>query len=233
MPGVFGPDQLPPRVRRAVSDVVHRVWDWIGAVAIVAPDDARGRRFRSMGRGSSIAFPPGAVYGEGGISIGAGAMIGPYVSLAVGMPGEAVRRDAPPVISIGDRCSIGRSSSIIGRIGIEIGDDVTTGPNVYITDHNHTYDDVSVPIVRQWPADAPVRIGAGSWLGAGSVILPGTRLGANVAVAAGAVVRGTVPDYAVVAGVPAKVVRRYVEGEGWTPPLGPRSVRAPEGWVAR
>ena len=49
--------------------------------------------------------------------------------------------------------------------------------------------------------------------------MPGARIGRNVVVAAGAVVRGEVPDHSVVAGAPAKVVRRWSEEEGWQPPL--------------
>ena len=51
--------------------------------------------------------------------------------------------------------------------------------------------------------------------GTGVVVLPGTELGRNTVVAAGAVVRGTFPDHCVLAGVPAKIVRRYVPGSGW------------------
>jgi acetyltransferase-like isoleucine patch superfamily enzyme len=47
------------------------------------------------------------------------------------------------------------------------------------------------------------------------VVLPGTVLGRNVVVGAGAVVRGTFPDHCVIAGVPARIVRRYVPGSGW------------------
>ena len=60
----------------------------------------------------------------------------------------------------------------------------------------------------------PVSVGDGSWLGHGAVILPGSRIGKHVVVAAGAIVAGLdVPDFSVVAGVPARVVRRYVAGE--------------------
>ena len=73
------------------------------------------------------------------------------------------------------------------------------------------------PIGAQWPVNSAVRIGAGSWLGTGAVILPGSTIGRNVVVAAGAVVRGDVPDRCVVAGIPARVVRAYVPGSGWEP----------------
>ena len=94
-------------------------------------------------------------------------------------------------------------------------DDVYTGPYVYITDQNHGYSDPQVPIGKQWPINAPVSIGAGSWLGTGAVVLPGATIGRNVVVAAGSVVRGNIPDHCVVGGVPARVIRRYSgDGEG-------------------
>ena len=52
---------------------------------------------------------------------------------------------------------------------------------------------------------------------ASAVVLPGTVIGEHVTVAAGAVVRGVVPDRCVVAGVPAKVVRRWDAERGWVP----------------
>ena len=111
---------------------------------------------------------------------------------------------------------IGRGSHIIAHHSLVIGDDVFTGPYVYITDQNHSYTDLDTPVGRQWPANAAVSIGAGSWLGAGAIILPGAQVGANVVVGAGSVVRGQVPDHCVIAGVPARIVREYVPGEGWS-----------------
>ncbi len=87
---------------------------------------------------------------------------------------------------------------------------------MYVTDQNHEYADPHTPIGLQWPPrDEPVVVGDGCWLGAGVVVLPGARLGRNVAVAAGSVVRGEFPDNCLIAGAPARVVRRYVEGDGW------------------
>jgi acetyltransferase-like isoleucine patch superfamily enzyme len=98
-----------------------------------------------------------------------------------------------PVVRIGSRCIIGRGSHIVGHWSIEIGDDIQTGPYVYITDQNHSYEDPVEPIGRQWPTEAAVRIGSGSWLGANVIILPGAQIGEHVVVAAGAVVRGVIP----------------------------------------
>ena len=107
------------------------------------------------------------------------------------VPGQHMVTD--PVVRIGDRCMIGRGSHIVGHFDLEIGDDVHTGPYVYITDQNHGYENPDEVVHVQWPSDVPVHIGAGSWLGTGVVILPGTELGRNVVVGAGAVVRGRLP----------------------------------------
>jgi serine acetyltransferase len=56
-------------------------------------------------------------------------------------------------------------------------------------------------------------------------------LGRNTVVAAGAVVRGTFPDHAVLAGVPAQIVRSYDAGSGWRPPLRELQIDLPPGWV--
>jgi acetyltransferase-like isoleucine patch superfamily enzyme len=136
------------------------------------------------------------------------------VSLSAGMaPGQAMVSD--PVVSIGDRTLIGRGSHIVGHFCIEIGDDIQTGPYVYITDQNHVYEDPDVPIGRQWPVESSVVIGSGSWLGTGVVVLPGARIGRNVVVGAGSVVTDELPDCSVAVGAPAKVVKRYEPGVGW------------------
>jgi serine acetyltransferase len=186
---------------------------------MVTPDTPAARRFAAFGRGSVAAFPRGTVFGERWIAVGADTLIGAFVTLSAGMvPGQDL--GPVPVLRIGDRCVIGRGSHIVAHHSLLIGDDVFTGPYVYITDQNHGYADPHVPIGRQMPLNAAVHIGSGSWLGAGAVVLPGTRIGCNVVVAAGSVVRGTVPDRCVVAGVPARIVREYVPGGGWS--LSPR-----------
>lgn len=167
-----------------------------------------------MGPRTCLLFPQGAIYNEHLIRIGQETVIGPGTSITAGMaPGQEMPND--PVVSIGSRCVIGRGSHIVGHWEIDLADDIQTGPYVYITDQNHTYADPVEPIGRQWPSEAPVSVGSGSWLGAHAVILPGARIGMNAVVAAGAVVRGEVPDRCVVAGVPARVVRRWIEGTGW------------------
>jgi acetyltransferase-like isoleucine patch superfamily enzyme len=60
-----------------------------------------------------------------------------------------------------------------------------------------------------------VTIGAASWLGHGAIVLPGSTIGRHVVVGAGSVVTGDLPDFCVAVGNPARVIRRYVDGQGW------------------
>ena len=217
-----GPRAITTAGRGLAWRLVHRAWQAAQRAGAVTPGSPAGRRFASFGAGSVIAFPPGALYGEEWIEIGTGTLVGAQVSLSAGMmPGHDLGPE--PVLTLGDRCVIGRGSHIVAHHSIVIGDDVYTGPYVYITDQNHSYADPDLPIGRQWPVNDAVSIGAGSWLGAGAIILPGARIGRNVVVAAGSVVRGEVPDRCVVAGVPARIVREFQEPAGWSRPVSGQS----------
>ncbi len=225
---------LYTRFRDVAAEVAHRVWHgmvWAGAIG---PQDRLARRYQHFGPGTLMAFPPGDVFGEQHIALGTQCLIAAHVSLSVGMaPDQPLPPGATsPVLRIGDRCSIGRASHVVAHRSVVIGDDVMTGPHCYVTDQNHVYADPGTPVGEQWPAEDPVEIGAGSWLGAGAIILPGTRLGRNTVVGAGAVVRGEFPDHAVLAGVPAKLIRRYDPASGWQPELRELHIDPPEGWPA-
>nr|WP_245690696.1 acyltransferase [Sinosporangium album] len=203
--------------RRLAGRAVHAAWNAVRAAGAVSRASTAGYRFRRLGEGARIAFPVGAIFGEEWIEIGDHTLVGERVSISAGMvPGVDLGPDT--IVRIGHSCSIGRGTHIVGHRSIDIGDNVFTGPYVYITDQNHVYDDPDMPIGRQWPRNNPVAIGSGSWLGAGAIILPGTRLGRQTVVAGGAVVRGEFPDHCVLAGVPAKIVRRYSPGHGWHTP---------------
>ncbi|WP_327085691.1 acyltransferase [Nonomuraea sp. NBC_01738] len=204
-------------VRRAIGTLIHRVYRRIGAAGAISPASPGGYDFGHLGQGVSIAFPPGAIFGERWIEIGDHTLIGERVSLSCGM-GPGVDLGPSSILRIGGSCSIGRGSHIVAHQSIDIGEHVFTGPYVYITDQNHVYDDPEFPIGRQWPRNNPVSIGSGSWLGTGAIILPGTRIGRQCVVAGGAVVRGEFPDHSVIAGVPAKLVRSYNPELGWHAP---------------
>jgi len=110
------------------------------------------------------------------------------------------------MLTIGDRCVIGRGCSIAAHFGIVIEDDVYFGPNVFVTDQNHGNAEAGVPIGRQTQPERPVTIGARSWLCTGVVVTPGVTIGADVMVGANSVVTKDLPDGCVAAGAPARVI---------------------------
>lgn len=208
------PRPLRARVHRVVNATIQRGWARLRFVGAIAPGTDAADGFGSFGVGSVIAFPTAVLYGERQIHIGTGTMISTWCTIAAGYSPH--QTTVPPrALVIGDRCVIGLRSGIVAHQSIEIGDDVWFGQDVYVTDANHGYQDPRTPIGRQLGPHDPVRIGSGTWIGHGAVILPGTVLGRNVVVAAGSVVRGDVPDHAVIGGVPARVIRRYVPDVGW------------------
>jgi acetyltransferase-like isoleucine patch superfamily enzyme len=196
---------------------IRQAWEAISRWGAIGPESRTGRRFGTFGRGSIICFPVNTVFNERYIHIGEGTMIGPQTTLSAGMvPGQECLGDR--VVSIGDRCLIGKGSGIVGHYSIEIGDDVWTGHHVYITDQNHGYEDIDRPISQQTMPERSVTVGDGSWLGYGTVVLPGAHIGKHVVVGANSVVSGTLPDFSVAVGSPARVIRRHIPGQGWTRP---------------
>lgn len=195
---------------RLYVDVNRRVSFW----ASTSASDVRGKKFAAFGERSMIMWKPTTIFNEKYISIGHDTLIGPDVALSAGMvPGQDCISEI--VVSIGDRCLIGRGSGIVGHFSITIGNDVWTGHHVYITDQNHGYEDISRPISQQTQPERAVVIGDGSWLGYGSVVLPGVTIGRHVVIGANAVVTHDIPDYSVAVGSPARVVRRYDGELGW------------------
>lgn len=113
-------------------------------------------------------------------------------------------------IRIGDKCFLNSGSVVMSALEVVIEDEVAVANEAYITDTN------SHGIEGQPCIEAPVRIGRGSWIGARAIILPGVTIGSRCLVAAGAVVTKDVPDDSLVAGNPAKVVRKLEYPDGVT-----------------
>lgn len=199
-------ERLRVGVRRAAGELLIRGWEHVVELGAIGPDTRRGKRFGALGADSVICFPTNTIFNEQYIQIGQGTMFGPQATLSAGMvPGQTMVSD--PVISVGDRCLFGKGSGIVGHLRITVGDDVWTGHHVYITDQNHGYEDLDVPISRQVMPERAVSIGEGSWLGHGTVVLPGATIGRHVVIGANSVVTGDIPDFSVAAGVPARVIK--------------------------
>lgn len=198
---------------------VHAAWRWLQRTGEIVPGTRAGDGFGTLGEATSIGFPMATLMNAGSIHIGTHTLVGRQVTLSVGYSQGAPNLPARGLV-IGDRCVIGARTSLTAHTSIAIGDDVWFGQDIFVSDASHGYQDVDVPIGRQLGEHQPVAIGAGTWIGHGSIILPGTTIGRNVVVAAGSVVRGTVEDYAVVGGAPARVLRAFEPGIGWVTSKG-------------
>ena len=114
--------------------------------------------------------------------------------------------DFASTITIGNNSGIGKNS-VIGSY-TKIGDNVMMGEACIIYTRNHRFDRTDIPMCQQgFDEYKPVVISNDVWIGARVTILPGTKIGTGVVIGAGAVVTGEIPDYAIVGGVPAKVIR--------------------------
>ena len=109
-------------------------------------------------------------------------------------------------IRIGARSFVNFGLVALDVVAVTIGEDVQIGPNVQLLTATHPLD---AGLRRaKWESAEPITIGDNSWLGGGSIVLPGVTVGTDAVVGAGAVVTRDVPDGAVVVGNPARPIRR-------------------------
>lgn len=138
-----------------------------------------------------------------------------------------VQADPYVGVHIGARTIVNVGSYLSGEGGLEIGEDVLIGPHVKLLSAGHAIDEGDVRINRNRITRKKITIADGAWIGAGAIVLEGVRIGRGAVVAAGSVVRQDVPDGAVVAGVPARLLRyrQMKEFMGQEPPTStaPRS----------
>jgi acetyltransferase-like isoleucine patch superfamily enzyme len=110
-------------------------------------------------------------------------------------------------LRIGDKVVFGRDNRVTCYLDVEIGGRTLVADWVYITDFDHRTDDLDTPIKDQGIVKSPVRIGPDGWLGVKVTVLRGTTVGRGCVLAAHAVVRGDIPDFAIAGGTPARVLK--------------------------
>jgi acetyltransferase-like isoleucine patch superfamily enzyme len=114
-------------------------------------------------------------------------------------------------IRIGRDSLIGEYNVIRGQGGVTIGDRVYTSPMVQMLAVDHVFDDPGRPFIEQGITASGIVVEEDVWIGSGAILTDGVTVGCGSVIAAGAVVVGDVPPHTVVAGVPARVVRRIDE----------------------
>ena len=167
-----------------------------------SPESARARRVglralcRSFGDGVHVGVGVRVVHPET-FEIGDAVSIGDHSILEGAPDGRCV---------IGPHTTIGPQSYLQGH-DLELGAHVGWGPGAKVIAAEHSGDPVDEPMIATALIAKPVRVGDGADIGANAVLLPGVTLGEGASVGAGAVVTRDVAPFAVVAGVPARVVR--------------------------
>lgn len=145
-----------------------------------------------------------------GIQLGNRVTIGKY---AIIRPSNMYGGEIGDGLIMGDHSNIGPYSYIGCSGKIIIGNNVMMGPRVSIFAENHVFDNPEIPMQEQGVKKDKVVIEDDCWIAANSVILAGVTIGKGSVVAAGSVVNKDVPAYSVVAGIPAKVIKKRVIGD--------------------
>lgn len=182
--------------------------------------------FASMGRNVSVHYSCDLPRSKANyIRIGDRVILGREVWLNI--PNVSICCE--PAIIIEDDCGIGRRSVISAKNQIHIQRNTILGPSVLIMDHNHSFEDVTVPIAHQpMTPGGTVRIEEGCWIGFGAAIVCSRGelvIGRGSVVGANSVVTRSVPVHSVVTGNPARIVKQYdLEKNVWV--VGSSGIRA-------
>lgn len=138
--------------------------------------------------------------GKRQISLEDSVTVRPYVQIWLGGGTVKIGKGS----EIGERCRISIANSL------DIGEKVLFSPNVYITDCDHEYRDVDVPVIDQGIVQKGQRvsIGEGSFIGINAVIVGNVKIGKHCVIGANSVVTKDVPDYCVAVGSPARMIKK-------------------------
>lgn len=157
----------------------------------------------SFGKFGNVSYigKPISILGRKGVFVGDKVRIQPGIRMETANNGSIV---------IGNNSSIGQNVHITAdKEPLIIGENTTILGNSFITNIDHNYQEINIHIMNQERIVRSTSIGSNCFIGYGACIQAGTVLGKQCVVGANAVVRGTFPDYSVIAGVPARIVKQY------------------------
>lgn len=138
-----------------------------------------------------------------GVEIGNNFTLGKYAIIEC----TGVLRDVGASLKIGNNVGINHYCFIGVRGNVIIGDNVIFGPRVNVFSENHNFDKLDIPIKNQGVTKKDTIIGNDVWIGANASIMPGVKIGNSCVIASGSIVTKDIPEYSVVAGAPAKVIK--------------------------
>lgn len=161
--------------------------------------------YKHIGKKSYIIDP---IFLSGTKYISIGENCGIWYGARIEAIDESGSETFTPEFIIGNNVMIGQHCHITLAERIEIEDNVVCSARVTITDINHITSDPTIAVLNQGITTKPVRLCEGAFVGINATILPGVTIGKHAVVGSGAVVTHDVPDYATVAGVPARVISR-------------------------
>lgn len=162
--------------------------------------------FYYLGKNNVFVSGEFSVKNPNRIYIGSNCVISKNVEMTVNdFPNEVIEYN----LKFGDSSFINSASKIEAKNYIEIGKNVSIGPQVYISDMEHCYEDFRIPIKQQGIKDKAnkVIIKDGTWIGSGVKIIGNIKIGYGCVIGANSVVKSDIPDHCVVVGAPAKIIR--------------------------
>ena len=163
---------------------------------------------RNMKIGKMVLIEKGSIISAmhpGSLCIGDSVKISAYSTIHV----SKNLQDITGHIKIGNEVGIGEFANLGGAGGLEIGHNCIIGAYFSCHPENHNFENHDKLIKHQGVSRKGIVIGDNCWIGAKVTILDGVRIGNSCVIAAGAVVKGEFPDHCVIAGVPARVIRKY------------------------
>ena len=172
----------------SVKDKIKEIFGWL-----------QGRRFSVVAGQGVYIGKHCALKGKNNITLEDSVTVRPYAKI---WSGGTVRIGRGS--EIGERCRISIANSL------NMGEKVLLSPNVYITDCDHEYRNLEVPIIDQGVVQRgqTVSIGDGSYIGINAVIVGNVKIGKHCVIGANSVVTKDVPDYCVAVGSPARVIKK-------------------------